>query len=695
VAQQVVQVSDEVAPRHATPTGRQDRPWLRLLVELPDRLPVVLGCLALPALGGTLVGQFRPFVVLPAWALLVALTWRWVPAAPQGSRAGPVVGLLGLVGAWSAWGVAASGEYVVVNRDPGFLTLKAWWLAGHASAQIPVGSALQGAVGGASAQTDGFTLHGDALLAQGNSTLPAVLAAVGWAGGPPAVVWANVLVGAVALVAVYAVARRLVGPWWSLLAAAGVAVALPMLAFTRSAYTEPLVMALTFGGVAVLMGARARPSAGGFALAGGMVGAAAAARIDGALVIDGAALGLACVVLAAPLADERRRLARYAAVALAVMGLVSALGLVDLAALSPSYLADLAHQLTTLLGGSAVLLVVVAAVLDSRLRDVVRGLIARNLPRLSLVAQWLVIAAFVVLVSRPLWLTAHGSAPGSDTAVAVATQQAAEGLPVDGTRTYDEQTITWIAWYIGWSTVIAAAVGAVLLVRRVVDRRDVAGAVLACMAVAGSALYLVAPAITPDQVWAVRRLLPVALPSAVVLAVLAVAAAWAQRAWPWRLPAAIVAVGMLVVPAATWFPVAAHGELDGQMQLAQATCTAIQRSGAQRVVWVRSAPWGYLATLRVVCGVDVVEISSKPSEVQLAQIEDAWGDQPVVVLSLVPQDLEFGDEVPPVVPKVTSTEWARRISGPPASIVSRDEAVWAGLLGPGGELVPVTGTATP
>lgn len=685
----VSQVSAATAPTGQA-AASPVRGVARFVVELPDRLPVVLACLVLPALVATLVGQFRPVVVLPAWVLLVALTRRLVPAAPRGATPGPVLALLALVGAWAAWGVAASGEYLVVNRDPGFLTLKAWWLVTHPSARIPVGSALQGAVGGASAAADGFTVHGSALLAQGNSAVPALLATVGWAGGQAAVLWANVLVGAVAIVAVHAVARRLVGPRWAVLAAVGVAVTLPMLAFTRSAYTEPLVLALTFGGVALLLGALERPSRGGYVLAGGMVGAAGAARIDGAMVLAGGAIGLACLVLAARRADERRALARHAAAALVVMGAVAALGLVDLAVLSPSYLAGLSHQLTELLGGTVLVLVAVAVLLATPLRDGVRRAVVRRLGPLGTAAQVAVVLAFAVLATRPWWMTAHGSPAGSPTAVAVAVQQAAQGLPVDGTRTYGEQTVTWLAWYVGWPTVVAAVAGGVLLVRRVARRREVAGAVLAGMAVAGSALYLLEPAITPDQVWAVRRLLPVALPTVVLLAVLAMATAWARRRWPWRLLAAALVAGMLAVPVVTWYPVAAHGDLDGQLSITRAICDAIDRSGAHRVVWVTSEPWQELATLRVVCGVDVVETPASPSSVQLAAIERAWGDEPVLVLSTNAIDLGFGHVVAPLLPAQTSSEWARSLVGPPRSVVVRHEAVWAGFLGPGGTLTPVT-----
>ena len=44
--------------------------------------------------------------------------------------------------------------------------------------------------------------------------------------------------------------------------------------------------------------------------------------------------------------------------------------------------------------------------------------------------------------------------------------QRAQGLPVDPTRMYSEQTLYWVIWYIGLPTVLLGGFGAALLVRR-------------------------------------------------------------------------------------------------------------------------------------------------------------------------------------------------------------------------------------
>jgi len=46
------------------------------------------------------------------------------------------------------------------------------------------------------------------------------------------------------------------------------------------------------------------------------------------------------------------------------------------------------------------------------------------------------------------------------------------GQVVDGDRTYDEQTVHWLAQYLGWPTIVLAVVGYFLLVRRSIRRRS-------------------------------------------------------------------------------------------------------------------------------------------------------------------------------------------------------------------------------
>ena len=89
-----------------------------------------------------------------------------------------------------------------------------------------------------------------------------------------------------------------------------------------------------------------------------------------------------------------------------------------------------------------------------------------------------------------------------------------EGLPVDGSRNYAEQSVRWASWYVGWPALALAASAAVLLTWRAVrGDRDAGRWALGLGVPLVSALtVLEQPAITPDHPWADRRLVPTVLP---------------------------------------------------------------------------------------------------------------------------------------------------------------------------------------
>ena len=143
--------------------------------------------------------------------------------------------------------------------------------------------------------------------------------------------------------------------------------------------------------------------------------------------------------------------------------------------------------------------------------------------RLPDAAGALVVLAGLYLASRPLWQVVRQD-PDDPGARYVAGMQARQGLPVDGGRTYAEQTVAWLSWYVGPVALVVA-----LVVLSLVTRSGVASVargwmepwVPALVVAAGSTLLTLArPGITPDHPWADRRLL-VALPLVVVLVVVA------------------------------------------------------------------------------------------------------------------------------------------------------------------------------
>src|SRR6185437_2745495 len=178
-----------------------------------------------------------------------------------------------------------------------------------------------------------------------------------------------------------------------------------------------------------------------------------------------------------------------------------------------------------------------------------------------------VLAALVVVVgaalaTRPWWLVGHQGAHDPSSA-GIAGLQAAQGLPVDRTRNYTEQSVNWVAWWVGPTAVVLAWAGAVLaayrtgvtLVRRLSPPAWLAAYVIGSGSIV---LTLVRPGITPDHPWADRRLVVAVLPGILLLATAAVAelVRLARRHAPLPLLGLAVLVGTAAIAgpalAATW-----------------------------------------------------------------------------------------------------------------------------------------------
>ncbi|GIG36100.1 hypothetical protein [Cellulomonas pakistanensis] len=672
-------------------------------LAVPDRLPVLLLAVAVAAVPAVLLGQLRPAVVVPVAAVVAAATWRLVPPPPRADarHVTAVAALVVLCAAWVVVGWRTAAEYVVVNRDPGFLTLRALWLAEHPSALIGVGdaAAAAAAVPGAAAGTEAFWLDGGSLHVQGNVLLPALLAVQGWLGGEQAVLAGNLGIGVVALAAVYALARRLVGPVWALVPTAGLAVSLPFLTFTRAAYTEPLTVAFLCGGLALAHGAwtaRGSRPARRHLLVGALVGAVATARIDGAVAVVGLVLGY-LLLAAGPLGRADRRGARRAALA-AVGGAtaMTLLGLADVVVLSPAYVREHAGQLTALLGAAALVVVVAVTLLlvppawSARTRTVVH----RHRAGVGAGAAAAVLCLAVALASRPLWWQGRATDPATGYGHAVQVLQAAAGQPLDAARSYDEQTLTWVAWYLGGPAVVLGFAGLALLAHRAVARRDPAATLVVAVIGVAAVFPLLRVSITPDQIWAVRRLLPATFPGLLVAGAVALAALAGTGAGParWggarRAAAGVLALTVVGFPLTTWRPGASVVELSGRATQAHAVCDALDDLGVERVVWTHSSPFRYLATLRVVCDVEVVEFVEPPTTADLAAVRAAWGGGPVAALSFDATDYAWTAPPTASVGGTASTTLGRTLTGVPRTVDTTWSEVWVGLVQGDGSVAP-------
>ena len=680
----------EAATALEADADRSARPgWLaRLVTDLPSRAPVVFFWCALVVFVTVTLGVFRPLVVAPAIVAVVVLTWRMAPERVPSTREfrTGAAWALGLVVAWFVVNLAFTGEVLLVQRDPGFLTLEGVWLTSHADPSIPIRSAADLAAKNPDVAviSDAFWRFGDELHAQGAKTFPGLLAMAGWLLGLRGVLMGNLLIGALGLLAVYDVARRLISPRWGLVPVAALALSTPMIYFSRSAFTEPTNIVLTFGGLAVLWSAFRDPRLSRFALGGAMVGATALSRIDGAAVSAGLILGLGVVAAVSGPADRRARITGLVVASGAALLMVG-LGYVDLALHSAGYLADhrsLYVQLLALLGAC----LVAAGVLIVLLRwGRFRSWLAARRGLLGTVAAGLVVAAGVLLASRPLWMQRNLIEPGSGQAWFIAAAQKAAGDAVDGTRSYDEMTVTWLGWYLGPLTLILAVAGTALLLRRsIVGWRPEVLVFLATLGIP-ALLYLIRPAITPDHIWAMRRFLPAVIPAALVLA------GWtlprihraARSRWQ-RIGAWALVAGVLLPPVATWGTLVVTAEYGGRADQVARVCDAV---AGTRVVVVREVGPPWLPTLRIMCDVDVVEVGPRPTRGDLAAIRDAWGGE-VVVFSDSRELVPWSTTGPEAWSSTPMARWPHSLY-PSFSPIRFDSDLWLGTIEEDGSVTPL------
>ena len=340
-------------------------------------------------------------------------------------------------------------------------------------------------------------------------------------------------------------------------------------------------------------------------LAGLLVGGTGLVRVD----------ALREVVLLLPVlalgAAFGARWPRPVLLGLGVSLLVSAVAAVGL---SWQYLASIAGSLVPLLAlgvliGGVSWVVLVLWRRGWRLPSVV----GRWLPN---VAAGLVVVVGLYLAGRPLWQVVRQD-PNDPGSRYVAGMQARQGLPVDGGRTYAEQTVAWLSWYVGPVALVVALAVLAVLVRRAVlsaESRRVDAWLPALLVASGSTLLTLArPGITPDHPWADRRLL-IALP--LVVALVMTGLAWvvrrtraADRAWVGVVAAGVVAAS-LVVPAvvATW-PHRAGGVERGSLAAVQSVCDALAPGDVVMAVDSRAAnEWPQV--VRGTCGVPALSTTA-------------------------------------------------------------------------------------
>lgn len=507
-----------------------------------------------------------------------------------------------------AWlSVNRVGHPVLIRRDPGSYFNTARWIARHGNLRVSTDESLLAGIPGV--RFDGPAVYdvGGHLEFQFSHGFSTVMATAFDLVGPRGIIFANVGIGIVALLAVFTTARRLgTQPWVALGVMVAVGISIPFLYVTRSTYSEPLVMALVWIALTLLLIALSptrstRPATAPLLGASFLVGSTVVVRIDGLLYVAALCAALAVVAI-------HRDVVRLLYISLLAAAVPAVVGTINLMRFSGNYATDLEASLRPLMAMMlGMVALAIAAGMFGRHRPVdsspreLAAAVSGAAVTLAVLAAWLV---------RPRVLIGRTEGPKlSPSESLIAGLQQAEGLEVDSRRTYAEVTVLQFEWYLGPLFVSLAAIGFGILARRWLRRPGGGWAAVAAFSAIALPLYLWRPSIFPDQPWMSRRYVPFVLPSFAVAAGLAIT--WVtgriNRPVPRVLTTVALALGVVVPTAIISWPVRDMSDDRGSIIALLETCEIVQEGSTALVIDIPQLP----QAIRSWCGADVGRVDGQ------------------------------------------------------------------------------------
>jgi Dolichyl-phosphate-mannose-protein mannosyltransferase len=560
---------------------------------------VTAGVTALVTLTKT---KYSPLLCTIVATAVTAATWPFRPRAPKTeSRAhGPAVAAFAIALALLAVAGHFHSEHILTDRDPAVYINTGRSIArNHRVRPILPASPFDNRNYFAT-HVAGFQVSDHQVFSSFLNFLP-VLLALGWsAGGDTGLLLVPAILGALGMLALYALASTVVGPRWALLGPALLTLA-PMQAwFARDAYAELPLELLALGGLWLYIAARRNGGIVAGVVAGFVIGAMTMVRIDALAILVALPPALTVEYLRAsalePAACRRRRQAIGSFAATVIV--TGYAGLRVSHRLTPGYVTELQHNLHLLeLACAAGVFAAIAIAVLHRIR---RGL-GQHLARNDLVL-WIAGALTVAVSVYAYKFRPRGGVPP---VIASPTMTAAARKTLDAFLF--TASFRWFAWYLGTITLVLVVVGFIVLGVRA-TRTDSPAFILLAAALPVTVLYIARPSVSPDQLWAMRRYLPVVLP-AMTIAVGAAAMWSTSRIGRWR--SYLRAPAVIAVVAATLVPAAASGRPLARAQMQGGALAAVQEicriTGPDAAIAVE--PLHLLAvelpqTLRGFCGVE-------------------------------------------------------------------------------------------
>ncbi len=661
---------------------------------LPVALPASVAAFSVVAMFLLVISRLDNWLVWPLGLLaavaafvLVARTFKVKRPGSISEQATCDLLVLGGAAAWTFINAHYAAQDIFTTRDPAIYTNAGTWLIHHTSLHIPVTHIFNGlpipyhVIGQGFGHEVGNPLY---LYAQGLHLLPVWFGLTGRVWGETFAFGINSLFGALALLAVYGFARQLGRPRFAMLITGILALALPLIYFSRDTYTEPLAMLFTFSTLALLWGAQRTKSYALWGLAGLTAGAGVMTRTDAYLTL--AALSLFVAALLAFMTKGRRAAVKRVLIFIACALPPTIIGWFDLTHLSSGYYRDLRHQVVQEILFVCLMVIFSAAFVAVAWKtDVLKRID-------ELTAAWrvpvIMTAAILILLgmaSRPLWYVGH-----EVHVPLIGGLQAASGMPVDDTRSYAEQTVNWIGWYIGPILTVLGGFGLLLALWRFVRKKDTL--LLPSLLVVGitSLVFLNLPNISPDQIWASRRLLPVILPGVAAFSVIAME--WLDKRFSFKYKQAVWVILvelMVLTPLFISYPFLRVKSYTPQLSQIESICSSLPHDAA--LIWIGNMKLVAVQPSDIFCNVPTVGIdgANKDQLKKVVQLVQSRGKTPVIGLTAPEKPTYFPEGSFTTVNTSTFDVMAEALYHPPRHITASVRTVIIGQVQPDGMIVPL------
>jgi hypothetical protein len=465
------------------------------------------------ALASVLLALLTTVLAMP----IVARAMRSIEAVDR-SGAGHIAAtvVLVVIAGLLLYGVRHIGHPVVIRTDPGSYASTARFLERHGVIKFDPRSAELEAIDGIRYGVLSLYTMPDGTLEPQFTHGPSVVMATAFAlGGAGALFSTPAAMGSLAMLAMYlAIACVVRSRVLAIAATLGMAVCAPMIFVTRAPFSEPFVLAAIAMALALILGSGHPPwPTQTWILIGALIGSSMLFRLD-------AQLYLIAFVLVVGYAVARCECSAVAAGAgLGAAILTAAPGIFDVRYYSGFYYSGFASSARRMDQALAVALVLVPIAAIKPVQRAAATMV-RRLSRLSVP-----IAIGVVLLGASLWIVrpyvqkqTGEWEPGGVYAGVVARLQQLQGEPVDAQRNYGELSVRSLGWYLGVPLVALAVVGFGRLVHIALRSRRSNLILITAIFAIGVPLYLWDPKITPHQLWATRRYVPLVIPAFVIAA---------------------------------------------------------------------------------------------------------------------------------------------------------------------------------